>query len=1002
MYCWAGAALGAQTAQLSFKNLGTEAGLPSSEVYVSYEDHQGYIWFGTDNGLARYNGYDFDIFDSRHGLQDVVVFSIVSGPENTLWVSTYTGRVFYLEGDQFVPYENNDILLDIKRNTPFLVILGVEPSGSLILNVRHEGILRLTRNGTQEWLTDRQQDAMYLVEEIEGRNNGQGLTSINKGNLVFPMPWVRQDSLVIHTGNYNEWSEKHYLKLRKEPRLPYVSYGAKFNTEGPWDLAFVTTRFFYGKLKGEDIFSVPLETNAVNYMMPDNQGGIWLCSSLGSGLLHLAFDPETKQITTMDSLLTEYSISYCMYDRQGGLWISTLDKGVFYNAFPTTVACPMRQKLPNSRALSVALVEDEGVYAGFANGELHYVDFNSMESRKIYPNDPAQEENLFKFYEVFYDKAYGRVHTSKFSFLHPFPQNGSESDLQRYFSPEGGRVKPIKRLSIPWDSTAGELGFSASIEIGTLDRASGRVKDFFSTFDGKDVQGPQYLYVDKGGKNLIGTLHGLYELEESLEIGRPDIDFSGKDERVEVIHQLKNGAYLFGTRGNGIVYFDPAGKERVINIDDGLASNMVRDFIVDEEEVIYVATLNGLSVFRLTPDGEPLDVRSFGQEHGIVSDEIHGLEVAQDVVWLATSEGVMRFSIPPKDTTSYPPIITEITVDGTPTLMDSRIKLRPGTKNIQIDYCAIDFHQEGNIAYRYRIDSEDEWTQTDGVSVIYPQLRPGTYHFEIASKSRDGVWSTPTSFSLIIPQLWYRTLFAQILFALMLISGLVVAVLRYGHNRRKEQTLLIQINNLERSALQAQMNPHFVFNCLNSIQSFILQDQSMEAVSYLGLFANLVRQTLNASAKGTHSLREEIEMLDNYLRLEKLRFKEVFNYGIHQAPDLPLDDYQIPTLLIQPFIENAVIHGMKERESGGRIDVYFSMEGSELEVSIVDNGPGFQKQHGFPRKSMGIEITRRRLEMMPPTPDGRKRMELETLRDFEGKVAGTQIMLMIFTRNLSE
>ncbi|MCY7330083.1 MAG: histidine kinase, partial [Saprospiraceae bacterium] len=187
---------------------------------------------------------------------------------------------------------------------------------------------------------------------------------------------------------------------------------------------------------------------------------------------------------------------------------------------------------------------------------------------------------------------------------------------------------------------------------------------------------------------------------------------------------------------------------------------------------------------------------------------------------------------------------------------------------------------------------------------------------------------------------WFR------LAVLGIIGGLLYGLYRYRIGTiHREIRLRAEIDRLERSALQAQMNPHFIFNCLNSIQHFILQNDQQQATQYLSSFARLVRDTLNASISGSVTLEDEIRMLNNYLQLEKLRFKDRFDYSVETAEGLHSFDLQFPPLLIQPVVENAILHGVKNLHGTGFIQVKFREEGAYLIATITDNGTGLQVAH---------------------------------------------------------
>lgn len=208
----------------------------------------------------------------------------------------------------------------------------------------------------------------------------------------------------------------------------------------------------------------------------------------------------------------------------------------------------------------------------------------------------------------------------------------------------------------------------------------------------------------------------------------------------------------------------------------------------------------------------------------------------------------------------------------------------------------------------------------------------------------------------------------------------------------KENRLLLESNQLKKSALQAQMNPHFVFNCLNSIQNFIVSNDKESAMEYLATFAKLIRQNLENSTKESVLLHEEITMLENYLELEKMRFNSIFDYSINVDRNIDLFDVYVPTLLIQPFVENAIIHGMKAKKSGGKIILDIDKIDDVMKITISDNGPGinFKTNKNKRFKSLGTSLTNKRIAFINQEQD--KKYSLNTSSDVNGTEVTIQIL----------
>jgi tetratricopeptide (TPR) repeat protein len=232
--------------------------------------------------------------------------------------------------------------------------------------------------------------------------------------------------------------------------------------------------------------------------------------------------------------------------------------------------------------------------------------------------------------------------------------------------------------------------------------------------------------------------------------------------------------------------------------------------------------------------------------------------------------------------------------------------------------------------------------------------------------------------------------------SILLLSG--IAFLIYNRLQlKKTLTLQRDLAEYEQKALHLQMNPHFVFNCLGSISSFIVQNGKESAIKYLSKFSKLMRLTLEYSKESLIPIDKEIEGLQNYLELEQLRFNQIFDFKITKDPAIE-DDMALPPLLLQPFVENAIIHGLVPKK-GGMISINFALDGEKLVCTVLDNGIGIDKSRELKEnsvtvhKSMALEITRKRLEVIQAVTSKTSSVDIKELKGFDGLPSGTKIIL---------
>ena len=217
-----------------------------------------------------------------------------------------------------------------------------------------------------------------------------------------------------------------------------------------------------------------------------------------------------------------------------------------------------------------------------------------------------------------------------------------------------------------------------------------------------------------------------------------------------------------------------------------------------------------------------------------------------------------------------------------------------------------------------------------------------------------------------------------------------------------------QKTELELQALRAQMNPHFIFNCLSSVNRFILINRTEEASDYLTKFSRLIRMALHNSEKSYITLENELEALRLYLDLERLRFKNAFNYSISLINTIDVSAVFIPPMLLQPFIENAIWHGLMHKQDAGFLDITLSIEEEILTCIITDNGIGrnnaamINSKSAEKNKSMGVKITTERLALLSRNEDEQAVFDIEDLTDKEGNAAGTKVILKMKYRKLAD
>jgi hypothetical protein len=347
--------------------------------------------------------------------------------------------------------------------------------------------------------------------------------------------------------------------------------------------------------------------------------------------------------------------------------------------------------------------------------------------------------------------------------------------------------------------------------------------------------------------------------------------------------------------------------------------------------------------------------------------------------------------------TDIPTFITKVEVDDIPVDLKNEYNLNYNQNNFTIEFSGVDL--TGFIPqFEFNIN-DGNWQPAEKIQL--KKLSSGPYKIKIRAIRRDGKPSKiEAEITFVIATVFWKsgifwTLFAISFFGLLL-------YLQHRRNKRKQKIALEKITTekrlaeLEMQALKAQINPHFVFNCLNSIKGFIYDKDYLQADKYLDKFSELMRSTIDNSDASIISLKDEVLYLDNYLQLEKLRFDEKFDYTITTDPAIEIEKVFVPAMLLQPYVENAIRHGMRFLENKkGTINISTKIENEKLICIIDDNGIGREKAAELKSKrhieyqSKGMNISKRRAELYGIE------QEIIDKKDGDNTAVGTTIIVKI-------
>ncbi|HBC79652.1 MAG TPA: hypothetical protein DCZ51_13545 [Bacteroidales bacterium] len=464
--------------------------------------------------------------------------------------------------------------------------------------------------------------------------------------------------------------------------------------------------------------------------------------------------------------------------------------------------------------------------------------------------------------------------------------------------------------------------------------------------------------------------------------------------------------------GGGVCRFSPATGKRVFyTTSDGLANNMTYSILKDRTGNMWVSTNTGIS--RINPATGI--IKTFGANEGLNINEFNSgasYKDNYDQFFMGGMGGLVSFypdSINNEliETADQMIIVNEIKVSGEQkhykrsVAMPDTLFLNKGENNIQVNFSSTDFLNSDRTLYRYKLSKlNEDWIETDSKnrSINYTNLKPGWYNLELQATDRGGFWKPSKEIRIRIKPFYYETLLFRI--AIPSIVILLIASMILIYIRQLKQKADQKQNALRLQSLQGQMNPHFIFNSLNSINYFISKNDALSANRYIADFAKLIRSILYNFNSDFISLEREMESLEEYLKIEYLRFGDKFNYKIRSNLEIIPGQIKVSPGLVQPFVENAIWHGVRGLEGRkGNVSVSYSMENDKLTCIVEDDGIGRRKARNLKNKidqkvSKGISIVTERLNIINKLQKSNYRIIISDLYP-EKEETGTRVIVDI-------
>lgn len=930
----------------------TADGLPSNTVYYVFQDSRNFIWFATDAGVARYDGSHFDYFQKKDGLSSNEVVRIQEDSFGRIWFFNLNGTINFFHHNTIFNSTNAPYLDSLKSKEFFrrffqdedkILYFYYNNQGDIVALDTQNRIKRYRipsilvydpiSKDSVEWMVIRNISKAETGEFIlwtqagifKFRNLSDAPTLISQGlNIKDVFPAKKNNSYAVG-GRFFYYPIEHHPVIYKfihERLTDSIKLPLKLSTfhsivcsilqdanEFLWISTFEEGLFC---LKDKQVIRY-LDIKECQALMQDNESNIWI-SSMCDGVYKISpFLGHVKHYNQTTSGLS--GITALANDPEGGVWctdgyrVSLFRDSSFYRMDFMNEGGPLnRIQLLKNNTLLV-----------WQKGTPYY----ALESIRINPVTK----------KIFYNRVIRSFHNKKEIAL-----NHSGSELATY-SVLTLQVFTLDQLS---NDSSGWIPFNE------------RIYNIFYNHSNELVVNATKNYI-YGNGNL--------EICEELSYFENKIitDHLVLNDSTDLINIEGDSLFLYTTN-------------RLCNLTAEFSYPLgfqIKHMAYNKPR-LYLATVSHIYICDHPTDilqGKPVHL----QPVDLSFRNIHDILTQNGSLYIASDDGLTVISDTVINTTSNKlpiPYFISINVNDKETDMELHQLTMRGENRIKLVFGSKSY-SSFPVIYSYMLEGQDnKWISGDGTNVVYQSIPRGEYVFKVRARNTTSEWSQPIEYRIEVnATLWQHPHFLitlSILFAILV----ALVIIRRKNNQMKRQDLDHQLVTLEQKALQSMMNPHFIFNALSSIQSYLLQNKSSEAGLYLSQFARLIRQNLSAINSPMVVLEEEIDRLKNYLELEQLRMSDRFNYNIKIDENVPEDEVMIPTMILQPFVENAILHGISSLDSKGEIQIVISMDSrAALTIVIEDNGIGMKNSGVYSQGSekhlhMGMEMTRKRLKVI--------------------------------------
>lgn len=999
----------------NFSSFGKQQGLKSAVIHCLLEDKSGNLWIGTyDGGVSKYDGKSFTHFTTKEGLSLNSVNNMFQDKRGNLWFCT-TGVTRY-DGKSFTHFTTKEGL-----SSNWVSSILEDKNGHLWFGTNDGGVNQY----------DGKSFTHFTVKEGLCHNAVSSIVEDKKGHLWFG----------TH-GGVSEYDGKSFTNFTVKEGLSnnLVFKMLEDKSGNVWfgtaDGVIKYDRKTFTHFTNEH----GLINNGITAIGQDSSGNLWF----GTRDAVYKYDPDERSFTqfTENEGLNGNEVRSMLVDKRGNLWVGTkggLNKygGKRFTHFT------VKEGLGDNRVMSIE--EDKsgnlwfGTYAGVSKYDgKTFTNFAKKEGFEFVWNMLKDKSNNLWFAGFWGLGLYDGKSFIKFA--------NSEIDVKASMEDKNGNF---------WFGT----------HIAGVRKYDGKTFMHITEKEGLINNAVRGIAEDNSGNLWFATLNGLSRFNPAQGNFTNFTKKEGlNDNKLASILKDREGNLWIGSFDGGVARYDGKNfihfTDKV-----GLTNNNVRNILQDKEGNLWFGTAFGLNKLekdklaslsrrRVTGtadkgvsgvnESEPL-FKTYTYDDGFAGVSVtwgkNIFEARDGTIWIASEDRLTAYhpeddipdTIPPNiqltglslfnDNISWQNLEkksdSNIVLSNGVALHDyrfdsvskwyglpERLSLAYNNNYLTFQFVGITIQSPKKVRYQYMLEGlEDNWNAlTNRTEASYGNLPHGHYTFKVKAVNHDGYWSNEYRYSVTIRPPWWLTWWAYTLFVLSS-AGIIYSIFRYRLNKiRIQHQLAVQqhkVTELEMQTLRAQMNPHFIFNSLNSINLFILENNKLQASEYLTKFSRLVRLILNNSQEAFIPLGQDLEALELYLELESLRFEQKFSYKIEVDRGIDTSILKVPPLIIQPYAENAIWHGLMNKKDKGHLEISVYQEKNNLFCKISDDGIGrkrateIKSKSSSPRKSVGMHITAQRIVMFQDQGESKNYLSVTDLVLPDGSAGGTEVLITI-------